>query len=443
MIKPGIRIAIIGRPNVGKSQLFNRLIKKRQAIVDDKEGVTRDRGYAYTDFFGTQIQLIDTGGIAREKQIPFAENVRKQAEIAMNEADALVFVVDGRVGITLEDQEIATRLYRLDKPVFVALNKLDMDTSKVADDDAYYMGFEGVFSVSAIHGRGVADLLTAIVEHFPEPPSIIEDPNETRIAVVGKPNVGKSTFINALLDDDRLVVSDIPGTTLDSVDVSIERGDHRFTFVDTAGLRRKQKEKEVVDKFSRIRTEKAIEGADIAICMIDASQGLTTQEKGFFSKIEEQGKGCILFFNKWDLVKDVRMEEAYREVLESNPFLANCPIIFGSAKQHRNLDKVIAAISEIRHERDKKLSTGEINRCIERAIQKYHPPMIDGKRLRIYYGTQVGNFPPTFVMFLNYRKLLMSHYERYLMAQFRKTFGFRGTPIVFRYRQKVRKKLVY
>ncbi len=441
MEKQGIRIAIVGRPNVGKSALFNRLVGRRQAIVDDAEGITRDRGYATTEFFGTTLQFIDTGGIAKDKTLPFRESVKKQAEIAMKEADAIILVIDQRVGLTKNDEEVAHMLHLLEKPVFVAINKVDIDRP-IDLSEFYSLGFDHLFPVSATHGHQTTELMQAIVDTFPTPPSTIEEIKTTRIAVIGKPNAGKSTLINALLGDERLVVSEIPGTTLDSVDVQVSWKNHLYTFVDTAGLRRKHKEHEVVDKFSRIRTEQAIERADICILVLDSTAGLTSQEKSFVSKIEEEGKSCILFFNKWDLVKGFRMEHGKAAIKIEHPFVEHCPMIFGSAKFQKNLDKLFPAIKTIEEARSHSLSTGELNRFLERAIQRVHPPMIEGKRLRIYYMTQIRSAPPTFTLFVNFRSLLFPAYERYLLSQLRKTFPFPGTPIKFEFRQKSKRKLM-
>lgn len=442
MEKKGIRIAIIGRPNVGKSALFNRFVGRRQAIVDDAEGITRDRGYATTEFFGTLLQFIDTGGIAKDKTLPFRESVKKQAEIAMKEADAIIFVIDQRLGITKGDEEVASMLHLLGKPTFLALNKVDFEDRSMNLNEFYSLGFDRIFPVSAVHGHQITELLQAIVDIFPSPPSIIEEFKTARIAVIGKPNAGKSTLINALLKDERLVVSDIPGTTLDSVDVLVQKEGKSYTFVDTAGLRRKHKENEVVDKFSRVRTEQAIERADICILVLDSTAGLTAQEKSFISFIEAAGKSCILFFNKWDLVQGFRMEHSKSAIMTEHPFVTHCPIIFGSAKLEKNLDKLFPAIESIEKARSESLTTGILNRFLEKAIQKVHPPMIQGKRLRVYYMTQTKAAPPTFALFVNFRSLILPTYERYLLAQFRKTFGFPGTPVKFEFRQKSKRKLL-
>ncbi|MBM3201667.1 MAG: ribosome biogenesis GTPase Der [Chlamydiae bacterium] len=438
----GIKIAIIGRPNVGKSALFNRIVGRRQAIVDDAEGITRDRGYAITNFFGTTLQFIDTGGIARDKTLPFRESVKKQAEIAMKEADAIIFVIDHRVGVTKSDEEVAHILHTLKKPVFVALNKVDIEQRSLDLTEFYTLGFDQHFTVSAVHGHFITEMVQAIVDRFPTLPSIIETVKATRVAVIGKPNAGKSTLINTLLGDERVVVSEIPGTTLDSVDVEVTWKERPYIFVDTAGLRRKHKENEVCDKFSRIRTEQAIERADICILVLDSAAGLTSQEKSFLSLIEKEGKSCILFFNKWDLVKGFRMEHSVAAIKKEHPFVAHCPIIFGSAKFGKNVNALFPAVQEIEEARSLTLTTGQLNRFLERAVQRVHPPMLDGKRLRIYYMTQIKNAPPTFTLFVNFRSLLFPAYERYLLTQLRKTFPLTGTPIRFEFRQKSKRKML-
>lgn len=427
-------VALVGRPNVGKSALFNRITGKRKAIVEDVEGVTRDRLYETVDIFGHSIRFVDTGGIDNQNTIAFCKEIRMQAEIAIKEADALILVVDGTVGITVADEEIAKKLIRQDKPVFVAVNKVDSESQEGLGGEFYSLGFSHIFPVSAIHGIGVADLLEAVMQGAGD----IEEQEEglPKIAVIGRPNVGKSTLMNYLLNEERCVVSDIPGTTRDAID--IEMGG--CIFIDTAGIRKKKAEKESVEKYAAIRSEDAIERCDVCILMIDAREGLTSHEKLVLSTIEEKGKGCIIFLNKWDAVQEMRMEHAEMALREAHPFITHMPIIIGSAKTGRNVDKLFPYIFEVYENMTKRITTGQLNAFIEKAVQLNHPPAIQGKRLRIYYLTQVSISPPHFVLFVNDKDLFVESYRRYLLNQFRLEYHYTGCPIRFRVKDKNKKK---
>lgn len=437
----GIKLAIVGRPNVGKSALFNRLCKKRISIVDEAEGVTRDRLYATADFFGHPFEVIDTGGIDPSNHVSYNEAIRRQAEIAMEEADALVLVVDGLVGPTDLDETVARILHKKGKPVTVAVNKLD-SLDKMDEIHAFHkLGLSHIVGVSAAHGLNVAELLEIAFRetNWDEEEEI--DDGSIKVAIVGRPNVGKSTLVNHLLDEERCLVSPIAGTTRDSVDIDIEVDGVHFKLIDTAGIRRKGAEHEVVDKFAAIRTERALERADICLLMLDAEEGMTTQEKRIAHKIEELGKGCILLFNKWDLVKGFRMEHCLQAVRDQVSFLNHVPTHFISAKTGRNLEKIYAEINHVHAESKQRITTGELNRFLEAAMQKYHPPMITGKRLRIYYVAQVGIEPPTFAMFVNRPDLMIDTYKKYLINTFRKTFAFTGVPLVFSLKGKSPRKV--
>lgn len=432
-----IKLAIVGRPNVGKSALFNRICKKRIAIVDEAEGVTRDRLYAETEFFGTPMEVIDTGGINPRSGALFNEEVKRQAEIAIEEADTLVMVVDATVGLTELDMEVAKILHRSKKPVSLAVNKVD-DPYKHESliHDFYPLGIPKMIPVSAAQNWQVAELLeeaTADVEL-----SDLEEEDDTgiKIAVVGRPNVGKSSLVNYILDENRCIVSPIPGTTRDSIDVTFTHEDEAFTFIDTAGIRRKKSEHEVVDKFAAIRTERAIERADICLLMLDSQQGITTQEKRIARMIEQTGKGCILLFNKWDLVKGFRMEHCLKDIEEEVPFLKHCPKLIISATSGRNVEKVFPLIQQVFEEASQRIPTPKLNKFVELAMQKNHPPMLRGKRLRIYYMAQVGTFPPRFIFFVNYPDLMAESYRKYLYNQFREEYRFTGVPIVFQLRKR-------
>lgn len=428
------KIAIVGRPNVGKSALFNRICQKRISIVDEQEGITRDRLYAEAELFGRPFILIDTGGIDLSGQIPFAEEVRIQAEVAICEADAILFIVDGRVGPTAQDEELAKRLRQGSKPVFLGVNKIDDMSHGTQVAQFYRFGFPHVFGISALQGNQVAELLEAALAVIPpheEPP---QTPKAIRVAIVGRPNVGKSTLLNHLLDEERSIVSPVAGTTRDSIDALLTHQGQDYLLIDTAGIRRKKAEKEVVDKFAAIRTEEAIERAEVCILVLDSFEGFTTQERRIANQIDSLGKSCILVFNKWDMMQNLRMEHAMRGVREAAPFLDHCPTLFISATEGRNIEKILPAVKEVYRNRGLRIGTGELNKFIEGCLQKYHPPLITGKRLRIYYLTQVEQNPPKFVLFVNRPNLLTETYKKYLINQMREVFPFSGTPIQFELR---------
>lgn len=424
------KLAIVGRPNVGKSALFNRICNKRIAIVDEMEGVTRDRLYAPAELFGFKFELIDTGGINPKSKVPFNEEIKQQAEIAIEEADSIIMVVDSQVGITDLDQDLAHILLRTKKPLCLAVNKIDDISQKSTIYPFYALGISKVIGVSAIQGFNIAELLEAAWEKRPESPQEEDSlPGSIGVAIVGRPNVGKSSLVNYLMHEDRCIVSPIPGTTRDSVDIAFELNDQLYKLIDTAGIRRKGAEHEVVDKFAAMRTERAIERADLCLLMLDAQQGMTTQEKRIARKIEEEGKGCIILLNKWDLVKGFKMETCLRGIEEDVPFLKHCPKIFMSALTGRNIDKIFPLVNEVYADSKRRITTHQLNKVVSAAMQKNHPPMISGKRLRIYYLAQVGVQPPTFVLFVNYPNLMSADYQKYLYNQLREAYNFSGVPI--------------
>lgn len=396
--------------------------------MEDVEGVTRDRLYEVATVFGREVRFVDTGGIAESgSTIAFSEEIRVQTMKGISDADAVIMVVDSRCGPTLQDEEVAHLLLKQNKPIYLAVNKVDNPEEEIS---AFYsLGLGRLFPVSALHGRGVADLLEAAV---PETVTSVETKDLPKVAIVGRPNVGKSTLMNCLLDEERCLVSDIPGTTRDAVDVEMDG----CIFIDTAGIRKKKSEPEVVDKFAAIRTEKIIERCDICILMLDVNDGLTAHEKLIAKQIEEQGKGCIIFLNKWDQVQGFRMEHSMSVIRATNPFLAHTPIIVGSAKTGRGVDKIVPTIFEVKEQMEKRITTGELNTFLERAIQLNHPPLITGKRLRIYYLTQVGIKPPHFVLFVNEPKLLVESYRRYLVGKLREQYHFLGAPLAFKLNRK-------
>lgn len=368
------KLAIVGRPNVGKSALFNRICKRRKAIVDDAEGITRDRLYQETDVFGTKIQVIDTGGIRFHSKAPFMEEIRLQAEIAIAEADTIVMVVDARVGVTDLDLDLARVLLKSKKPLCLAINKVDNEKQKELVHTFHILGISQMIPVSAIQGYQIAELLEMALEDVPEKTSEGLENNAHAITIVGKPNVGKSSLVNELLEEKRCIVSPIPGTTRDAIDTPIIFEGEEFLLIDTAGIRRKHKEKEVVDKFAHLRTEKAIAKATVCLLMLDCNEGFTVQDKKIANLIEEEGKGCIVLLNKWDLVKGEQMEHYLRAIEEEAPFLKHCPKLFISAKTGRNLEKIFPLVKEVQIEAEKRVTTHQLNKCIEGAIQRNHPP---------------------------------------------------------------------
>jgi GTPase len=426
-----LKLALIGRPNVGKSALFNRICKKKIAIVDEAEGITRDRLYAEAEFFGQPFQIIDTGGIDLQSQLPFQEEVRRQTEIAIVEADTLVMVVDARIGITALDEQVAKMLLRVKKPVCVAVNKVDDFDQQDLLHQFYALGIHRMVAVSAAQGFQIAELLETAFEGLAFPSEQEEKESSIKVAIVGRPNVGKSTLVNHLMQEERCVVSPIAGTTRDSIDVQFEAEGTVYTLIDTAGIRRKHSEHEVVDKFAAIRTERAIDRCDICVLMVEAQSGLTAQEKGIARHIEDSGKGCLLLFNKWDLIKGFRMEHCLKTIREQVPFLSHCPALFVSAKTGRNLKDLFSLLKEVHTQQTRRVTTGQLNKFIERTLQKYHPPMLQGKRLRIYYMAQVDVHPPKFVLFVNNPELMSETYKKYIINQFREEYGFTGVPLLF------------
>jgi len=430
------KLVLVGRPNVGKSALFNRICKQRKAIVDEAEGITRDRIYAESELFGLPFTVIDTGGINPGSKEDFNEVIRRQAEIAIEEADTLVMVVDCRIGVTALDLEVAKILKRTDKPLSLAVNKADAEMHEDALYPFYQLGIQPIIPVSAEHGRNIAELLEEALKGFETAQGKDKELPGVKVAIVGKPNVGKSSLVNFILEDERCAVSPIAGTTRDSIDAAFSCNGTDYTLVDTAGIRRKGAEHEVVDKFAAIRTQRAIERSDLCLLMIDAQEGITHQEKKIAKMIEEAGKGCILLLNKWDLVKSTRMEHSLRNLREQVPFLEHCPKLFISAKTGRNVEKIFALVDEVNAHLNTRITTHQLNKFVGLAIQKNHPPMIQGKRLRVYYMAQVSTKPCRFVLFVNYPNLMTGFYKKYLYNQFRLEYKFIGVPIEIHLRGK-------
>lgn len=428
------KVAIVGRPNVGKSALFNRICKKRVAIVDEQEGITRDRLIVETELFGRPFIAVDTGGIDPRSKAEFNDLIKQQAELAISEADSLILVVDGKMEPTSLDLEIAAMLLKTKKKVVLAVNKIDSELHISRAAPFWSLGISDIVPVSAAQGWQIAELLEKALDGVQgKHESELKGPN---VCIMGRPNVGKSTLVNTLLKDNRTLVSPIAGTTRDAIDIPFTFENEPFTLIDTAGIRRKKGEHEVVDKFAAIRTQEAIERSDVCLLMLDAQTGITEQEKRIANMIEEAGKGCILLFNKWDLVKGFRMESCLRGIEDEVKFLHHCPKIFISAKTGRNLDKIFPAVKEVEADAKLRIGTGQLNHFVEQAVQKVHPPMLQGRRLRIYYLTQVAIEPPKFILFVNSPKLMTGAYQRYLQNQFRQTWRFAGVPITFHFKKK-------
>jgi len=429
------KLAIVGRPNVGKSALFNRICKKRIAIVDEAEGITRDRLYAEAEIFGTSFEVIDTGGIDPRSADQFRDEIRRQAEIAILEADSLVMVVDARIGVTELDEELARELLKTGKPLTLAVNKIDDRCHEERMHAFYCLGISKMVAISAIQGFQIAELLEIAWEGF-TPKEEQGREHGIRLSVIGRANVGKSTLVNTLLNEERCVVSPIAGTTRDSVDIPITMGEQAYTLIDTAGIRRKKSENEVVEKFAALRTERAIERSDVCLLIFDVQEGMTTQEKRIATQIEKAGKSCVVLMNKWDLVEGFRMEHCLQALYKECPFLTHCPVLFISAKTARNLDKIFSEVERVYQASKTRISTHQLNTFIERAMQINHPPMLTGKRLRVYYMTQVDVQPPRFVLFVNNPSLMSESYKRYLVNQFRDKYTYAGTPLQLHLRGK-------
>ena len=436
-------VAIVGRPNVGKSMLFNRLVGQRLSIVEDTPGVTRDRLYAECAWAGRSFDIVDTGGIE-----PTADNeillfMREQAQIAINAADVIVLVTDIRTGVTAADKDVANMLLRSRKPVVLAVNKAD---STGAEDPALYefysLGLGDPLAVSAIHGHGTGDLLDECVKYFPEAEDEDEEPDYVKVAVIGKPNVGKSSLINRILGEKRLIVSNIAGTTRDAVDTLFENENGKFMFIDTAGIRRKSKVDERIEKFSVMRAQLAIERADVCLIMIDARDGVTEQDTKIAGLAHEAGKASIIVVNKWDLVdkETGTMEKMRKDIMRDLSFMSYAPIVFISAMTGQRTDRLFELINFANDQSHMRITTGMLNNVLADAQARVQPPTDKGRRLKIYYMTQTGICPPNFVIFCNSRELFHFSYQRYIENQIRAVFGLEGTPIRIVIRQKGEKE---
>lgn len=441
-------VAIVGRPNVGKSTLFNRLIGERRAIVEDIPGTTRDRVYGSAEWVGVEFTVVDTAGLLDEQEqsadasiAEIAKRTREQAQSAMDEADVIVFMVDVKAGLTSGDYEVGDMLRRANKPVILAVNKADSMERRDASVEFYNLGLGDPYPISSYHGNGTGDLLDRIVESLPE----AEEEPETdgpRIAIAGRPNVGKSRLLNALLGQERAIVSDVPGTTRDSLDTQIEWNGEPVTLIDTAGIRRRGRIDEGVERFSVLRSMRSIERSDVVLLVIDATEGFTAQDLHIAGFIEEQKKGCVVVVNKWDLIeKEAGTMEAYRDraraALDFMPYVS---VVFVSAKFGQRVHQVLDTALTVVEERERRVPTAKLNQVMKDAVQKHPPPSKPGRWVKFYYATQVDVSPPTFIFFTNDPLQIHFSYRRYLENEFRKEFGFEGTPIRMSFRARDEKR---
>ena len=436
-------VAIIGKPNVGKSTFFNYIVGSRISIVEDTPGVTRDRVYAETNWRGRNFTVVDTAGIEPESEDIIISQMREQAKIAIDIADVIIFLTDVKQGVTAADQEIALMLKKSKKPVVLVCNKAD-NMSKDRNDiyEFYNLGVGEPYPVSAANALGIGDVLDAIYDKFPEQQEGEDEDDKIKVAVIGKPNVGKSSLINKILGENRTIVSSIAGTTRDAIDTEYENQYGKYVLIDTAGIRRKSKVTESIEKFSIMRTLLAIERADVCLIMIDANEGVTEQDAKIAGEAHEAGKGIIIVVNKWDeYEKETGTLEKYKkEVYNKLSYLSYAPIIFISAKTGQRVDKLFSMINHVAEQNAMRISTAVLNQVINEAIALVQPPTDKGKRLKILYGTQASTKPPTFVIFVNNKELFHFSYERYLVNQIRKEFGLEGTPVRIIAREKIEKE---
>lgn len=431
-------VAVVGRPNVGKSTLFNRIIGERLAIVEDQPGITRDRLYARAEWNGRPFHLIDTGGIDLFGADELLKSVRAQAELAIEEADVIVFVTDLRTGVTGDDEVVARMLYRSGKPVVLAVNKVDNERMAAEIYEFYQLGFGDPFPVSGAHGTGIGDLLDAVVERMPDKREEEYDDDVIKVAVIGRPNVGKSSLVNALLGEERVIVSDVAGTTRDAVDTPFEKDGQRYVLIDTAGMRKRGKVYEKAEKYSVMRALAAIERADVALIVLNGEEGIIEQDKHIAGYAHEAGKASILVVNKWDAVQkdDKTMQRMTREIRNQFRFMDYAPVVFLSALTGQRLNRLLPVVDHVAEQHAMRVATPVLNDLIADATAHNPPPTDKGRRLRINYATQVAVKPPAFVLFVNDPELMHFSYERYLENRIREAFVFEGTPLRIMVRKK-------
>jgi len=436
-------VAFVGRPNVGKSTLFNKIAGKRISIVEDTPGITRDRIYADAQWCGRDFLIVDTGGIEPDNGDIILSGMRMQAQIAIDTADVVVLVVDVKDGVTAADMDVATMLQKSNKPIVLAANKVDAPGQPPMQLYEFYnLGLGEPMAVSSIHGMGVGDLLDEILRYFPEPDESDVDDGDIKVAIIGKPNAGKSSLVNKILGEERVIVSNIAGTTRDAIDSYFEKDGTNYVIIDTAGIRRKSKIYDSVEKFSVMRALAALEKSDVAVIMIDAAEGVSEQDAKIAGFAHEAGKGVVIAVNKWDAIeKDTKTVNEYKKsVMEKLSFMTYAPIIFISAKTGQRVDEVFSKIKYVNEQNAMRTTTGVLNDILVDATTKLQPPSDKGKRLKIYYMTQASTKPPTFILFVNDRELAHFSYIRYLENRIRETFGLEGTPVRFIIRERSKEK---
>ncbi len=436
-------VAVVGRPNVGKSTLFNKLIGRRLSIVEDTPGVTRDRIYSKCEWRNRPFMLIDTGGIETASDDPILKQMRRQAELAIERADVIILVTDVQCGVTADDSAVASILQKSGKPVVLAVNKCDsIGEPPMEVYEFYNLGLGDPFPVSAAHGHGSGDMLDAVLELLPPEEAEEEDEDVIKVAIIGKPNVGKSSLVNRLAGEDRAIVSDIAGTTRDATDTMVENEDGKFVLIDTAGIRKKAKVTERIEHYSVLRAYMAVDRADVCLILIDAEGGFTEQDSKVAGYAHEQGKAAIIVVNKWDLIeKDGSTMKEYEDKLKNDfSFMSYAPFLFISAKTGQRVQKLFAKIQEVYMQNCMRISTGMLNDVLAYATARVQPPSDKGRRLKLYYITQASTKPPTFVIFVNRAELFHFSYQRYIENQIRSTFGLTGTPVRFVVRERAREE---
>ncbi len=431
-------VAVVGRPNVGKSTLFNYLVGKRVAIVEDVPGVTRDRIYSDVHWLNHEFTLVDTGGLELNSTDQMYNYIRKQAEVAIREAEVVLFVVDGRQGLTALDEDVANILRAANKPIILVVNKIDHPGLEPEVADFYRLGLPDLISISAANGLAIGDLLDMIVERLPDEPASLYSEEVIRTAVIGKPNVGKSSLVNAMLGQERVIVSDVPGTTRDAIDTPLLAGEDRYVLIDTAGLRRKSRVDEEIERYSGLRSLRAIERSDVVLMVLDATEGVTDQDKKIVGFAHDRGRGIIIVINKWDLVdKDDKTVNLFTEKVRNElAFAQYAPIVFVSAKTGQRVHRVLPLVKHVAEQQNLRIATNTLNELIQEATLVTPTPTERGKRLKILYATQSSVKPPTFVLFVNEPDLLHFSYQRFLENRLRHTMGFEGTPIRFHARKR-------
>ena len=438
MAKP--LVAIVGRPNVGKSMLFNKLTGQRTSIVEDTPGVTRDRIYGDCEWLNRHFSLVDTGGIEPGTDSDMLKFMRRQAEIGIELADAIIMVVDVRSGVTAADQDVATMLRKSRKPVCLAVNKCDSIGAVNPDVYEFYsLGISDLFETSAIHGHGTGDMLDWVLENIPAEDELEEESDVIKVAIVGKPNVGKSSLLNRILGEERVIVSDVAGTTRDAIDSYFENETGKYCFIDTAGMRRKSKVDDAIERYSNMRSINAIERADVCLILVDANEGVTEQDTKIAGLVHEAGKAAIIVVNKWDAVADKEtntMRDMEGEVRNGLSYMLYAPVLFLSALTGQRVDKLFQVIQDVHAQNTSRITTGALNSVLADATARVQPPSDKGRRLKIYYMTQASTKPPHFVIFCNDARLFHFSYQRYLENQIREVFGLKGTPVRITIRQK-------